>query len=126
MAKEVKLKVGNEVATMVLLEDKAPNTCKKLLECLPIKSQLIHAKFAGSEFMVKVPFFSDMENPATRQDQGNVCLNDPSQTMCVFYDSVPGMGPCTLFAKIVGNLEGIQKEARKAWKKGGALVEIYE
>ena len=126
MAKEVKLKVGNEVATMILLEDKAPNTCKKLLECLPIKSQLIHAKFAGPEFMVKVPFFSDMENPATRQDPGNVCLNDPSQTMCVFYEAVPGMGPCTLFAKIIGSLEGIQKEGQKAWKKGGAPVEIYE
>jgi len=126
MAKKVTLKVGQEIATMVLLEDEAPRTCRRFLQCLPIKSQMIHAKFAGPEIMIKVPFFSDLENPATRQDPGNVCLNDPSQTMCVFSDAVPGMGPCTLFGKIISNLEGIAKEGRKAWGQGGAPVEMYE
>jgi hypothetical protein len=126
MGKQVKLKIGEEVATVVLLEDQAPNTCRTFLGCLPIRSQVIHAKFAGPEIMIKVPFFCDMENPVTKQDPGNVCLNDPSQTLCIFYDGVPGMGPCTLFGKIVSNLAGIQKEGRKSWKQGGAPVEIYE
>jgi hypothetical protein len=31
-----------------------------------------------------------------------------------------------LFGKITQNLEGIQKEGEKGWKKQGAEIEIYE
>jgi hypothetical protein len=38
MTKKIKLKIDKEVATMVLLEDKAPSTGRRYQECLPIKT----------------------------------------------------------------------------------------
>jgi hypothetical protein len=126
MPKELKIRVGDEVATMVLLENEAPKTCKKALASLPLKGNLIHSKIAGDEFFFKAPFFCGPENLVKEQAAGNVCFFDHGNSICVFYDYVPGVGTCNLFAKITENLEGIQKEGRKGWKKQGAAIEIHE
>ncbi len=60
------------------------------------------------------------------QDAGNIGYYDNANSICVFYEAEPGIGTVNLFAKITENLEGIQKEGRKGWKKQGAAIEIYE
>ena len=126
MPKELKLRVGDEVAKIALLENEAPETCRKVLASLPVKGNLIHAKIAGREFFFKVPFFCDPENPAKAQDAGNIGYYDGANTICVFYGAEPGIGAVNLFAKITENLEGIRKEGEKGWKKQGAEIEISE
>jgi len=128
MAKELKLRVGDEVASFVLFEDAAPKTCRKLVESLPLKSVAIIAKVAGLEIMMRVPFFVDTggENEVTAQKPGNVCFVPGSQNVCIFCEDLPGLGPCSWIGRITENLEGIQREARKCKKQQGAEMEIYE
>jgi hypothetical protein len=97
MAKELKLRVGDEVASFVLFEDRAPKTCKRLVESLPLKSTAIIAKVAGLEIMVRTPCFVDTggENEITAQEAGNVCFVPGAQNVCVFCEDLPGLGPCS-------------------------------
>jgi hypothetical protein len=128
MAKELKLRVGDETATFVLFEDKAPKSCKALVESLPLKSTAIIAKVAGLELMIRAPYFLDSggENEITAQEPGNICYVPGAQNVCVFCEDLPGLGPCSWIGKITENLEGIQREARKCKEQQGAEVEIYE
>jgi hypothetical protein len=128
MAKELKLRVGGETATLVLFEDKAPKSCKRLIESLPLASSAIIAKVAGLEIMIRVPYFLDTggENEITAQEPGNVCFVPGAQNVCVFCEQLPGLGPCSWIGKITENLEGIQEQARKCKERQGGKVEIYE
>ena len=126
MAKELRMRVGAEIAKISLLEDEAPETCKKVLASLPLKGNLIHAKIAGKEFFFKAPFFCDPENQVQVQQAGNIGYYDGANSICVFYEAEPGIGTVNLFAQITENLSGIRKEGEKGWKKQGAEIEIYE
>ena len=126
MAKELRMRVGAEIAKIALLEDEAPETCKKVLASLPLKGNLIHAKIAGKEFFFKAPFFCDPENQVQVQQAGNIGYYDGANSICVFYEAEPGIGTVNLFARIIENLSGIQKEGDRGWKKQGAEIEIYE
>ena len=128
MANDVKLRVGDELATLELFEDKAPKSCKRLIEALPLASSAIIAKVAGLEIMIRVPFFLDAggENQITAQEPGNVCFVPGAQNVCVFCEQLPGLGPCSWIGKITENLDGIQREARRCKEQQGAKVEIYE
>jgi len=128
MAGEFKLRIGDEVATLVLFEDKAPESCRRLVESLPLKSSAIIAKVAGLEIMIRVPYFLDSggENEITAQEAGNVCFVPGAQNVCVFCEQLPGLGPCSWIGKITDNLEGIQRVARKCKEQQGAEVEIYQ
>ena len=126
MPQELRMRVADEVAKIVLLEDEAPETCKKVMASLPLRGKLIHAKIAGKEFFFKAPFFCDPENQVQAQQAGNIGYFDGANSICVFYESEPGIGTVNLFARIIENLSGIQKEGEKGWKKQGAKIEIYE
>ncbi len=128
MAKELNIRVGEEVGSLVLFDDAAPKTCKKIMESLPLKSAAIIAKVAGSELMMRIPVFVDtgMENEVQAQEAGNVCFWPFSNNICIFCKDLPGLGNVSLVGKITENLEGIQREAEKCRKKQGAIMEIYE
>jgi hypothetical protein len=128
MARQLKLRVGDELATLELFEDEAPNSCRRLVESLPLQSSAIIAKVAGLEIMIRVPYFVDTggENEITAQQPGNVCFVPGAQNVCVFCEQLPGLGPCSWIGKITENLEGIQREARKCRRQQGTAVEIYE
>lgn len=128
MGRELKLRVGEEIAAFELFEDKAPNSCQALLEALPLKSVAIIAKVAGLELMMRAPYFVDTggENEVTAQQPGNVCYVPSSQNVCIFCEDIPGLGPCSLIGRITKNLEGMQREAKKCKKRQGAVMEIWQ
>ena len=127
MGKVLKIRIGDEVGAFELFEDKAPNSCRALLDNLPVKSSAIIAKVAGLELMIRAPYFVDTggENETTVQKPGNVCYVPGSQNVCIFCEDLPGLGPCSLIGTVTENLKGIQAEARKCKSKQGATVEIY-
>ena len=86
----------------------------------------MHVWIAGKEFFFKAPFFCDPENQVQAQQAGNIGYYDGANSICVFYQAEPGIGTVNLFARIIENLSGIQKEGEKGWKKQGAEIEIYE
>jgi hypothetical protein len=128
MAKELKIRIGEEEGTLVLFEEQAPLVCSRIIESLPLKSAAIIAKVAGLELMMRVPFIleAEPENLVQAQDAGNICYWNFSQNICIFCEDLPGLGPVGLIGKITGNLEGIQREALKCKQKQGAEMVIYE
>jgi hypothetical protein len=123
----LKLRVGDEVATLTLFEEKAPKICARIRESLPLKSSAIIAKVAGLELMMRVPFIldDDPENQVTRQEAGNVAYWHFSQNVCVFCEELPGLGPVSLFGRITENFEGIRREALKCKQSQGAVMMLY-
>ena len=59
MAKELKIRMGEQEGILTLFDDKAPVACSMIIEHLPLKSHAIIAKVAGLEVMMRVPFFLD-------------------------------------------------------------------
>ena len=98
MAKELKIRVGEQEGTLILFEDKAPLACKKILESIPLKSAAIIAKVAGLELMMRAPFILDAEpeNQVQAQEAGNICYWHFSQNICIFCEDLPGLGPVSL------------------------------
>ena len=126
LTQQIEIIVGNEKAVAVLLEKDAPRTCKAVLNALPLTGGLVHAKFAGGEFFFATPIFEELENPVRKQNPGNICYWPVRQSICIFYKELPGVGEVSLFARIVKNLEGIQREGQKGWIKQGAPIKIAE
>jgi hypothetical protein len=52
-----------EVVEVDLLEDDAPRICAYMRSILPMEGTMVHAKFAGEETIIMVPFFAEQENP---------------------------------------------------------------
>jgi hypothetical protein len=124
---DLKLRVGEEVATVILFEDRAPRVCARVRAALPLKSSAIIAKVAGLELMMRAPFILDAEpeNQVTRQEAGNVAYWHFSQNICVFCEELPGLGPVSLFGRITENFAGIRREALKCKQKQGAEMVLY-
>ena len=59
-----------EVIEAELLEDEAPGICAHLRAALPMDGTMVHAKFAGEETIVMVPFFAEQENPKLGRRRG--------------------------------------------------------
>ncbi len=62
MPRAFEILVGNERAIFDLLDAEAPTVCESFARSLPVDSFSVHAKFAGDELIVMVPFFEDPEN----------------------------------------------------------------
>ena len=124
MAREIEIQVGGQTAIAELMEDVAPKTCEAVWNVLPCKGTLVHAKIAGGEFFFKVPAFIDLENPTKQQQAGNVAYWDAGQSVCLFYEALPGVGHVNTFARITQNLEGIAREGKKGWEQQGAPIEM--
>lgn len=126
MAPRLTLRVGDTQAGIELFADRAPNMCRALLEHLPVRSTAILAKVAGSELMVRAPYFYDgpAENEVQAQEAGNVCYWPFSQNICIFCEDLPGLGKVSLIGRITGNLEGVQQAAKRCARRQGEPVEI--
>jgi len=112
MSKRFALQVGSHTAIAELLEDAAPDVAKTFWDSLPLDSFSIHAKFAGSEMIVMLPFYRDAENEVLKVQAGDVAYFPDMQTMCVFYDDVTPFGYVSVFARIVDGLPGLNAVAR--------------
>ncbi len=120
--REIEISFLKEKVTAVLLDNEAPSTCDVFWKCMPFESIATHAKLAGEEIMIHSPIFAEPENEVTQQDPGNICLWTGRQITCIFYNSVPGLGPVSLFAKVTENLEGLKTAGRRIWLKQGERV----
>ncbi len=76
-----------------------------MTQCLPLKSTAIHAKFAGREIIVMVPFFAEAENEILDVQPGDIGYYPGRQTICIFYGDTTPFGKVSVFAKITKGLE---------------------
>ncbi len=91
--------VGNERVVCDLLHDDAPRVAGRMTESLPTDSFAVHAKFAGDELIVMVPFFEDPQNEIFWVEPGDVGYYPGRQTICIFYGPTEPFGRVSVFAK---------------------------
>jgi hypothetical protein len=99
VSRAFELIVGNERVVCDLLEADAPRVAARFSRALPVESFSVHAKFAGDELIVMVPFFEDPENEVFWVKPGDVGYYPGRQTICVFYGPTEPFGEVSVFAR---------------------------
>ncbi|MGQ0669062.1 MAG: cyclophilin-like fold protein [Actinomycetota bacterium] len=91
--------VGNERVVCDLLDAEAPRVAESFVRSLPVDSFSVHAKFAGDELIIMVPFFDDPENEIFWVKPGDIGYYPGRQTICVFYGPTEPFGQVSVFAR---------------------------
>jgi hypothetical protein len=120
----VRLLCEGEAIELELLEDEAPGICAALRSRLPLDGTMVHAKFAGEETIVMVPFFAEQENPKLDVVAGDVGYYPGRQTICLFYGETRPFGEVSSFARVRSNLEGLARCGRKLLDVGHLPVRV--
>ena len=115
---------GGEVFEAELLEDDAPRICGYIRSILPLDSTMVHAKFAGEETIVMVPFFAEQENPKLNVVPGDIGYYPGRQTICLFYGETKPFGEVSYVARVRSNLEGLARCGRKILETGSLPVRM--
>lgn len=99
MPRAFELVVGNERVVCDLLDAEAPRVAESFVRSLPVDSFSVHAKFAGDELIIMVPFFDDPENEIFWVKPGDIGYYPGRQTICVFYGPTEPFGQVSVFAR---------------------------
>ena len=92
------------ILTATLLEDKAPETCKAILEALPVTSEVLHAQYAGSEvYFEDFPARDDVpfENTTSRLDDDMYLTNKHPGGILAYYPNPKVKSFCVVYGEIV-------------------------
>lgn len=101
MGGQFELRVGSRAIRCELLEEQAPRICRAFKRSLPLDSFAVHAKFAGDELIVMVPFVAEAENEVGSVAPGDIGYYPSRQTLCLFYGDITPFASVTLFARVV-------------------------
>ena len=115
---------GEEVIEADLLEDDAPHICAYMRSVLPLDGTMVHAKFAGEETIIMVPFFAEQENPKLNVVAGDIGYYPGRQTICLFYGETQPFGEVSYFARVRSNLEGLGRCGRRLLEAGHLPVRL--
>jgi hypothetical protein len=118
MGRRFTLRIGGRTVTAELLENKAPRVSAAFARSLPCDSFSTHAKFAGEELIIMVPFYADAENEILNVKPGDIGFYPGRQTICVFYGDVTPFGRVSLFARVVDGLEACKAAGRTILRSG--------
>ncbi len=118
MAERVAIEINGKTVVAELLEKKAPNVVGAFKACLPCETFSVHAKFAGEELIVMLPFYCDSENEILNVKPGDIGFYPGRQTACIFYGDTKPFGKVSVFAKIVDGLEHLKPAGRKILAHG--------
>jgi len=120
LARRFEIRVGTEAAIAELLEREAPGICAALWSRLPVEGFCVHAKFAGDELIVMLPFFAEAENEIFDVAPGDIGYYPGRQTACMFYGRTQPFGYVSVFARVVANLEMFRSWGQRILE-GGSL-----
>ena len=118
MPKRFVINVGGTRAIAELLEQEAPTLSRCIWENLPFDSFGVHAKFAGREMIVMVPFYSDPENEILDVQPGDIGYYPGRQTICIFYGDTTPFGYVSVFARIVERLDDLRATGDRLLRAG--------
>jgi hypothetical protein len=120
----IRILCDGEVIEAELLVDDAPRVCGYIRSILPFESTMVHAKFAGEETIVMVPFFAEQENGKTDVVAGDIGYYPGRQTLCLFYGETQPFGEVSYVARVRSNLEGLARCGRKILELGSLPVRM--
>jgi hypothetical protein len=115
---------GNQTVRASLLEREAPGICRALAAHLPCESFAVHAKFAGEELIVMVPFFAEPEHEIFDVKPGDVGYYPGRQTICIFYGATEPFGEVSVFARITEGLDTLRDWGADILRDGSMPVEL--
>ena len=118
MARHITMQINGKKVVAELLDNKAPNVAAAFADSLPCKSFSTHAKFAGEELIVMMPFFCNPENEILNVKPGDIGFYPGRQTICIFYGDTQPFGKVSVFAKITKGLEHLKPAGQKILSKG--------
>lgn len=118
MSRRFVINVGGTQAVAELLERDAPVLSQRMWENLPMESFSVHAKFAGHEMIVMVPFYAEPENEILNVQPGDIGYYPGRQTICIFYGDTTPFGHVSVFARIVERLDDLQATGDRLLRAG--------
>lgn len=118
MPRRFVINVGGTQAVAELLEQDAPLLSQRMWENLPLDSFSVHAKFAGHELIVMVPFYAEPENEILNVQPGDIGYYPGRQTICIFYGDTTPFGHVSVFARIVERLDDLQATGDRLLRAG--------
>ena len=118
MPKRFVINVGGTQAIAELLEQEAPTLSRRFWENLPVDSFGVHAKFAGQEMIVMLPFYSEAENEILNVKPGDIGYYPGRQTICIFYGDTTPFGYVSVFARIVERLDDLRATGDRLLRAG--------
>jgi len=124
MKKKFKIQIGDRTYEAELLNDLAPNICMAFANSLPVESFSVHAKFAGRELIVMVPFFADPENEILEVKPGDIGYYPGRQTICIFYGDTMPFGKVSVFARLTDPPEELFEVGDAILEKGWLSAKI--
>jgi hypothetical protein len=113
-----------ETIEVDLLRESAPGICAALESVLPVEGTMVHAKFAGEETIVMVPFFAGQENGKLDVVAGDLGYYPGRQTICLFYGETQPFGEVSFFGRVSSNLEGLARCGRRLLETGHLPVRL--
>ena len=122
------------IATAILNEKEAPQTCDAFWSALPIEREALHSSWSG-ECLLVVPCGVDAKDVNPQENQtifvgpGEIALFTPVEELLVFYGRGQprwrnGPTPSTVFAKITKGLEEFALECSKLTREGSKKLII--
>ncbi len=124
LARRFEVILGGERGVVEMLEDKAPRTCEYVWQNLPVESFSIHAKFAGAELIVMVPYYLDTEENMQESVLGDVAYYPGRQTICMWYDAAAALGKAPTFGRIVEGIDALARAGARILQEGSVLATI--
>ena len=124
MPKRFMINVGGTRAIAELLEREAPRLSQRMWENLPVESFGVHAKFAGHEMIVMVPFYAEPENELLDVQPGDIGYYPGRQTICIFYGDTRPFGFVSVFARVVERLDELQATGERVLRAGIVLARL--
>ena len=118
MPRHFTIQIGDTQAVAELLENEAPTIAQYLWESLPIRGFSVHAKFAGEEMIVMLPFYAGPENEILAVQPGDIGYYPGRQTLCLFYGDTQPFGYVSVFARIVENLDALKSAGQQLLADG--------
>ena len=118
MPKRFVINVAGTRVVAELLEREAPVLSQCMWENLPVESFSVHAKFAGREMIVMVPFYAEAENEILNVQPGDVAYYPGRQTICIFYGDTQPFGHVSVFARIVERLDDLKATGDRLIRAG--------
>jgi hypothetical protein len=132
MVKKLEIKIDESVFSATVLEERAPKTCKAVLDLLPLKGDVFHATWSGDMLFFKnpeIPAKLEPENQTVYPSRGDVGINSTLKEIQIIYGQAQlrarfGPAPDSLFARITENLNELEKIGKRIHREGAKKITV--
>lgn len=124
MGRKLEVTFGPERGVIEMLEDQAPRTCAYVWDNLPVSSFGTHAKFAGCELIIMVPYYLDTDENMMESTVGDVAYYPGRQTICIWYGPAAALGKAPTFGRVVDGIESLRRAGERILREGSLPATI--